>query len=95
MVDFPAPLGPSMEMKSPRSWSEKGRRAIAAPFFGGVAEFFQTQRTRVREHGEADKGPGGHEYVIRGAVRGETVGKVFGQLKFLNEAAEFVAACMG
>jgi hypothetical protein len=83
MVDFPAPLGPSMEMKRPRSWSEKGRSVILVPS-RCVAEFFQRQRTRVRDRGEADKEPGGHQCVIRGAVRGEVVGKVFGQLEFLN-----------
>ena len=71
MVDFPAPLGPSMLMDMPRSWLEKGRSIICASGFAVrwmAAQFFERDRVSVVAGGEPDEQAGRDQHVIGGPV---------------------------
>src|SRR5580698_616203 len=71
MVDFPAPLGPSMLMNMPRSWLEKGRNLICASGIAvrfPAAKLFERDRISVMARGEPDKQAGRDQHVVSSAV---------------------------
>jgi hypothetical protein len=74
IVDFPAPLGPSMLMNMPRSRLEKGRSLIwASGFLASClpAKFIERDRVSVVAGGEPGEQAGRDQHVIGGAVRFE------------------------
>src|ERR1700734_2302286 len=98
MLDFPAPLGPSMLMNMPRCWLEKGRSLIAVSRSGvrcGAAQFFRSERCPVAAGREPGEQAGRDQHVVSGAV-GDQAGRYLAvQAECLDQRAELVTRLAG